>query len=204
MFATDQKQIALYARQSPANFARVYKFVIATVQQPLHTVGRALASFEEEGSASKFAFGFKGPAIDFIDANAADVWEIADALSLHGEGEALLSYLADLPGLGPVKGGFLAQLVWGLVGCLDSHNIARFGLNETAFKAFRFKRAKGAATRQKLIRDYIALCKELGGCAALWDTWCEYVAARDTVNYPGGAAHVSRFHSEFICGRIAA
>jgi len=202
MYAEDQPKIAAYARQSPKHFARVYKFVVATIQQPLHTVGKALRDFDEHGSASKFAFGHKATAIDFIDANAAEVWETADALSLAGP-EALLSYLADLPGIGVVKGGFLAQLVWGEAGCLDMHNIERFGLDAKQFTAARFKNAKGAATRQKIIRNYLDLCADLGGVQGLWDTWCEFVAARDVINYHS-ADHVSRLHSEFICGRIAA
>jgi hypothetical protein len=146
--------------------------------------------------------GWKRDAIKWIDVNAAEVFATADALYDAGDAP-LLSYLADLPGLGLAKGGFLAQLVWGVVGCLDSHNVARFGLNANQFAAYRFKSAKTATTRQKLVRQYLALCEECGGCETLWNDWCAYVADRDIVNYQG-ADHVSGLHQQFICGQIAA
>lgn len=207
MYARDQKAIAAFARQSPDNFARVVKFIYLTVQQPLYTVGDALYSVDREGARSRYAWGWKATAIDWIDENAAEVWRIADELSLAGP-EALLAYLADLPGLGLVKGGFLAQLCWGVAGCIDTHNIQRFELNPREFAASRFKGLKTATKRQRLVRDYLALCQRCGGPEGLWNDWCDYVAAiTDKGNsrgpYQGSGDYVSSLHQRFICGQMA-
>jgi hypothetical protein len=110
----------------------------------------------------------------------------------------LLNYFASLPGLGLVKGGFLAQLVFGLVGCIDTHNLTRFNVRPYDVAARAFKSAKTSATRNRKIEVYLDICAKLGGCAALWDGWCEYVYARNRGDYYTSAQQVSQMHVDAI------
>lgn len=184
MFETHQPIIGEYARASAANMARVYKFVLATIQQPLNMTPDIVADFEREGAASRYAFGVKADALRWIDDNAERVhglamllWDsVADPDIAERE---LIGYFASLPGLGIVKGGFLAQLCFGVGGCLDMHNVARFGLNASRFNASRFKRAKTPRTRCAIVSEYCETLAACGGSALLWDEWCAYVAERD-------------------------
>ncbi len=202
-FEAHQPKIGAFARRESDNFADVFRFVIATIQQPLSMTPDIVRDFKAEGSSSRFAFGHKATALDYIDENAGLVYDTAMYISHvernctgHNGSAALLSYFASLPGLGLVKGGFLAQLVFGEIGCLDSHNIARFGLNQNTFAAARFKNAKRTATRQAVVGQYLKLIEACGGCALLWAEWCEHVAQRD--DFYDDAAHVSRLHCEAI------
>lgn len=200
-FAAHQPKIAAYAKASPANMRRVYTFVLATIQQSLITTPDIVASFEAEGSASKFAFSAKATALDWLEENERHVYEAAmgiwDNVTNPDECEAaLVSFFASCPGLGLVKAGFMVQLCFGLAGCLDTHNVTRFGLNENTFSAGRFKRAKTEKTRKRLVRQYLDLVRECGGCAQLWAEWCEYVAGRDKAYED--ARHVSRLHCEAL------
>lgn len=196
-FKAHQPIIGGWARECSDNFADVYRFVLATIQQPISTTPEIVASFKSEGDESKWAFGVKRDALRYIEEKAGFVYDTAEFIYREeqysgGTYGALLSYFASLPGLGLIKGGFLAQLVYGEIGCLDTHNIERFGLNARSFAAYRFKAAKTVATRKAFVRHYLELCEACGGCALLWAEWCEYVAQRD--NKFKTAEEVSRIH----------
>ena len=109
----------------------------------------------------------------------------------------LLMYFAGLPGLGLVKGGFVAQLCFGVAGCLDTHNITIHGLQPSTFAAHRFKGARTEKTKRKLVAHYVELCRALGGAGKLWDNWCQYVADKRPGIY-NDADHVSKLHCEAI------
>jgi len=201
-FETHQPLISRYALASPEGLADTYRFTLATIQQPLFHVPEIVADFRDKGASSKWAWGFKGDCLNWLEASTSalyrhtvNLWE-AYPNPDHLEGEAL-AYFATLPGLGLVKGGFFAQLVYGVGGCLDSHNVARFGLNPQAFKASSFKAAKRQSTRNSRIALYRDLLSECGGAALLWAEWCAYVATRGTHNYQS-AEHVSRLHCEAL------
>jgi hypothetical protein len=198
MFANHQKRIQKYAQENADNFFRVIQFVLLTIQQPLHRMPSDMEAVDTKGVEANCLWGMKGHAWVYFNANRQEVYEQAmlaydSSADPDLQAEALLTYLASLPGLGLVKAGFVAQCAFGLVGCLDTHNVNRYNLNQSAFRASSFKKAKSPALRQRKVRDYLALCAKLGGCAALWDTWCEYVYNKDSVNY-ASAYEVSEVH----------
>lgn len=158
--------------------------------------------FRKHGRASRYAFGWKGPAIEYAIDRGDDIRDDMNCLrgkagSDYEAGALLTAYAATLPGLGLVKGGFLAQLAYGVSGCIDVHNARRYGVNVQRFAGF--DRLKREATRAARVNEYMALIDKSGGCEALWDSWCEYVAKRTPARYPGGSYEVSRLHVEAIC-----
>lgn len=55
-FRAHQPRIGAFAQRGPDAFARGYRFVLATIQQPLWFASRIVApSFEREGAASPYA-----------------------------------------------------------------------------------------------------------------------------------------------------
>ena len=104
-----------------------------------------------------------------------------------------LLVVASINGIGIVKAGFVLQLCLGKVGCLDVHNLRRFGLSPTAFKMGKVK-YDTALGKAKL---YIKICEDLGGCEYLWDSWCNLLAEKYPNKYKDGQ-HVSRLHQEYI------
>ena len=197
MFDEHQAKIGRYARRDADSMARVYAFVLMTVQQPLHMMPTAMRSLDTDGVESRFLWGFKIPAYDFLMENKQAIYDVSMAIYRgHADPELqqheLLRYFAGLPGLGVVKGGFMVQLCFGLAGCIDSHNMARFGIKPSRFKAARFKRAQ-TKTRNVILRDYFSVIKTNGGCAELWNSWCVYVHKRNPVEYTSAYA-VSELH----------
>lgn len=176
MYAQHQPIIASYAKQSPDHLAEVHTFVLATIQQRMFHVPRIMADIRDRGADSAFLWGFKLPAYEFMKANKNEVFE--NILSIQSDHDRL-AYAAGLPGLGLVKAGFLLQLVFGEAGCLDTHNVKRFGLNSQAFRSTAFKNAKTESTRDRMVSNYLELCHNLGGSESLWDSWCSHLADVD-------------------------
>ena len=193
MYAKHQPIIADYAKQSPDKLSDVYTFILATIQQRLYHVPRVMRDIRENGSDSPHLWGFKYQAYKFMKENKRDIYDTILAIQSDHD---RLTYVASLPGLGLVKAGFLLQLVFGEAGCLDTHNINRFGLKAGAFKASSFKMAKTSQTRERLVANYLDLCHKLGGSEGLWNSWCSHVADVDPDFV--SADQVSAFHVEAI------
>ena len=187
MFAIHQNSIQNYAKQNADNLFQVTQFVLLTIQQPLFNVPTMMQDVNQHGGNSVYLWGVKRTAWEWHNEHRQEVFDklmMIDHCHVNPEhlaNEALL-YLASLSGLGLVKAGFVAQLVLGVAGCLDTHNVAQYGLKQSAFNASRFKQAKTAKTRQALVSNYLALCARLGGAAGLWDKWCNYVHDKTIAN----------------------
>lgn len=180
MFANHQPQISAFARRSPANFRRVGVFVLCTIRMPLRDAAKDTAA-ACRGDPCRSIFGAKVRGLAELDANAGAYYEQCERSWHDSENAAdeIVSTLTHIPGIGFVKAGFIAQLVYGVSGCIDTHNCSRYGIDPETWHcrteaAYRKARVGGAAA------GYNRLCASLGGTAQLWDTWCEYVAARGT------------------------
>lgn len=196
MFATHNPVIRDYvANGGPDALEHVFQFVVATVQQSLENTPAIVLSYQREGSESRDAWGWKGGALDWIAKHKDGMWdEIMHAYetSFNPHYRLLMDFAA-WPGLGLVKGGFMAQLCFGVGGCIDTHNLRRFNIEASRFKASRFKDAKTYETRSRIVWDYVDVIEKQGGCEALWNGWCDHVAALRPDVFEDGFA-VSEMH----------
>jgi hypothetical protein len=201
MFKTHQTEIADYALKSPDNMARVLQFVILTIRQPLSRIPGDMALVDKKGAKAHVLWGFKRVAWEHVQAHKAEIYrEALELAAIADPSEAerqLVSFFALLPGFGLAKGGFATQLIFGLGGCLDTHNCSRFGLNAQWFKDY--KRLKRWAFRYLMLDTYLDYVRKLGGSEALWNSWCEFVATKEPNTYKG-PFHVSRLHRDAIIG----
>lgn len=185
MFASHQKEIAAFAKQSPANTARVIEFVLVSIRRRFDLVKPMMKGECEVNTLDITKRGIQYARDNAIDLHAA----------LFGEGmsnrDKMLALLA-VPGLGIPKAGFVMQLCCGVVGCMDTHNLRRFNLDAKDFKS-----QGSVAAITKRIDAYMRVCEKAGGCEYLWDSWCELIAEK----YPAlftDAEHVSRDHVDGI------
>lgn len=202
MYKTHQTTIGQWARKNPDNFGRVLQFVILTVRQPLSEVAPAFHDIEfgeVPDDARARLFGFKAQAY-------SEAWQARESVLAyleHVENDpdmserdkdiAMLEHVCALYGFGPVKAGFVLQLVFGRVGCLDTHNLKRFGVRESMVKSSLYTRRKTAKGRKAFLGRYVDLCRKHGGAEGLWNSWCEYVAREYPKEYPNAFA-VSEEH----------
>lgn len=182
-----------FCQSSADNTQRMLEFVLATIQQQLETVPNILDSFVEHGAASAYAFGAKRGGLDWLGDHRASLY--AQAMGARANDDTLLAVFLQVPGLGMVKAGFACQLFAGRVGCLDTHNIAIYGLKSSAL---RFSKKALPDTQAKHRARYIELCNKLGGAVALWARWCDYKATLKPSNWSDAGTSVSLLHIECL------
>lgn len=193
MFADHQPQLSKLGRSGPEGLERIITFVLCTIRVQLYlaVLDYPLA---RRGEPCTSIFGWKHGGLAYLRENRDALYEQCERQFYETEGEeledGLLNILQDIPGIGPAKAGFVAQMVYGVSGCLDAHNLERFQISYQVFKdtKHRSPRRKG-----ELIRDYNQVCCNLGGTAFLWDSWCQLMHDRDPANYLS-ADHVSAMH----------
>jgi len=207
MYATHQTAISNYARECPDHLARVMRFVILSIREPLFNIpaDMEIVGTQSEG-IEKVLWGIKGKAIAAIDADKQYTYDYLEYVyRLHlsdiEKSELMLCYLATMPGFGLPKAGFVIQLAYGLCGCMDTHNLKRYGLGARTFQGWKTLRT--AKYRFRRVQLYVKTCYELGGPEELWNSWCEYVAPRTSIKTGPvltyrDAEHVSAMHCEAL------
>lgn len=192
MYNTHQKAIADHAATAEG-FRRVVRFVLLTIQEPLHRMPAFMRTIDR-GDLTPL-WGFKRAADEWWSENYQEAYGACSAFAAVDDVDGLVAYLSQCPGLGYAKGGFVAQLAFGVSGCLDSHNLAQYGIDPAVVRGGKSKRF---ATARRRAAAYNAACRALGGTAALWDRWCHYVAAQAGYGKALGAEGVSALHCEAL------
>lgn len=203
MFKRDQPEIGEFAMSSPDRMVRALTFVLLTIQQRLDTVPAMMKDIDRNGIESHHLWGFKAGAYSDIVERQGSIYR--DALHIRSGFNSpddtrneLLRYFASMQGFGLVKGGFAVQLLFGLSGCIDSHNLLMYEIPSSRVKASAYKAAK-PQTQSKKLQEYHDLCDDIGGTEFLWDNWCRHVALRTNSIFET-PDEVSRVHVTAIKG----
>lgn len=198
MYARDQAEIEAWARLDWRNTLDVGIFVLLTIRMQFGGIGRQLQRVRAGDTAP--LWGFKAEGAAYLREHAKYLHERAED-AREGRiwvNDLLRDFLA-VPGLGLVKAGFCVQLLVGEAGCIDMHNLARFGLEAAEFD---IPKRKDPDEQLRVIDEHIAhylwTCEKLGGSEALWDGWCEFVA--NTYKTYDDAEDVSRRHVRYLAG----
>ena len=206
MYAKHQPAIGRWAREQPEHFRDVLRFVVLTIRQPLFNAVADMEALQsdnqyEHGDAVRSAlWGFKGESWAFINTNYERLYHVLEDIYLNADcplemEDEMLGFLAtEVPGLGLIKAGFALQIVYGVSGCIDSHNLRRFGLPSRKFDSKGRLHTLKRKTLRKKCREYHDTVREHGGTSGLWDSWCDYVAKKWPSRYRD-ADHVSELHA---------
>jgi len=198
MYQRDCTMISNHAMSSPDGLRDVGEFTICTVNMPLSRVLDMRRDVRAQGLSSKWLSATKREGFAYLEAEAGNLWSALHMIAKHcgkdtelGSTQAV-DLLMQIPGVGMVKAGFIAQMCGFEVACLDRHNIRALGMSEDAL---RINKKLKQETRLKKIQDYVSLCRASGGSEYWWDTWCNYVADKGGMNksLPTGDA-VSAYH----------
>ena len=119
---------------------------------------------------------FKAECIRFAERHK---YSIHRAFRLLSEEKFYLWLVKNVPGLGFTKAAFVSQMANGYLGCLDTVNIQRFGLNP----------------RIRTVKKYLEAYKTTGETShEMWYNWCQSVAQRDGMQ----AEKLSEAHALFV------
>lgn len=200
-YETHIKAIQSYAAASPENFAQVLMFspLSANVSFPKHwdnyhvlmmilkhyfpkrvsreELEQAIDSFGEYlHSMPHTVHGFKLDTVVYVWNNREKLKQELTSLAKAGNDGALIQSLCQIPGAQPVKAGFIAQLLFGKAGCIDTHNIDIYG---KAFPDLKkdlntddWKGPEGTANYMKVLDK---LQNRGIGTKQLWDVWVDFV-----------------------------
>lgn len=193
MYRQDCPKIAAHALAAPDGLVDVIAFVLSTIQTPLSRVGHCMAEIREHGAAAPALWGSKRSGYTYACEHKQVLHAAIVEASRVGDVVAAIDILTCIPSLGVVKAAFVAQLCGLDAACLDSHNLRRLGLPETALK---FPKTCKPETRRAKIANYVEMCRNTGGCEYWWDSWCAHVAGNKMNKALDTAEKVSAYHVE--------
>ena len=195
MFAEHQPQLSKLGRSGPDGFARICTFALLTIRQPLWDAVADYPIVRGGDRKVRSLWGYKHAGLSAIERDVALYYERCETafedLDDEDAEDLIVSTLCEIPNIGPAKAGFITQMVYGLSGCIDGHNLSRFELPERTFRLD--KKAHSPRRQCAIVRDYNRFCRKVGGTERLWDDWCGYVSEKDPVNYLS-PEHVSALH----------
>lgn len=195
MYNRDMPLMARHGMSSEQGFADVVTFVLCTIQQPLQSVGNQMQDIRDNGSDSKYLFAAKRNGYAYVQGHKRQLWRALKLAKKQNDVERALLVLINIPSLGIVKAGFVAQCLGFEVACIDSHNCDRLGLPRTAL---RLPKKASAKLKRKRVTDYIKLCADTGGAKYWWDSWCNYVADKGTNKRLLTGDAVSAYHVQAL------
>ena len=191
MYDRDMPIMQAHALASPDGLVDVVGFVLCTIQQPLQSVARQMQDLRANGAQSKYLFGSKRDGYAYVLAHKQVLHAAILKASQIGDVVGAVDVLSNIPGLGIVKASFVAQICGLEASCLDTHNLKRLGLAETAFKLSKTVKHE---TKLAKIRHYLDLCLQTGGARHWWNLWCETVAGNRANRSLTSADAVSAYH----------
>ena len=173
--------IQSFSQQSADNLADVILMVALSIQQNWSTVGYQMKDVKAVGGDSRFLWGNKKKTYNYLQARKDFMYGQFMAVVNSKKSEAdkaatLMRIFLRVPGLGLAKAGFVCQLTAGLVGCIDTHNIRMYGIDEKHLKLSNT--LKSEDLRRSKIQQYITICHSIG-TEQLWNNWCNFLGDRD-------------------------
>lgn len=194
MFLTHQSQIQAYAKQSPDNCFKVLRFVQMSIQQHFSGLPAMTEEIVKTGDCKRLSQRQRDAIKVYHDRRHEIHEKIFSSMSVADK----LLFVASLPGFGLVKAGFVLQCCIGEAGCFDVHNCREFNVKPSDFSL-----GKTYSKNLEKAEKYLNTCEKTGGCAFLWDNWCQGIYEKYPKKY-ANADHVSRLHVSCVLydGRV--
>ena len=165
--------------------------VVLSIQQPWHSVGVQMQDYREKGLESKYVWGNKRKTYKWLIDNGAELFEsLMDADNTDTYKHMLLT---QVDGLGVAKAGFVMQLMFGVSGCMDVHNLRKYDVPASVLSV---SPSMKQGTRQSKVRQYNLICHEIG-TDELWNQWCQFIANKYPTKWVDGN-HVSMVHYTYL------
>ena len=205
MFKVHNIKINKYAQRHPDNLFVVIMMVSLSIQQKWSLVGDMLSDMVENKSDCLYLWGNKVATYKYMITHKhfihGQMMAVIKSKNLtdHAKSISLMKIFLKIDGLGLAKAGFVCQLVGGLVGCMDVHNIKTYGVEANSLKLNKnLKTSKGLENNRRKIEKYITLCHDYG-TENLWNSWCSMIADKYPKDFLD-SNHVSEVHYTYLTG----
>lgn len=182
-------------RADPDTFARGVTFAFLSIRTQFVRVAEQMAQVDAVGSNARALWGHKRGAYDYLRKNKYLLyWDMVEEVKTS---EEAIAALCRIPGLGIVKAAFVCQMMGHDIGCLDTRNIQRLGLNPREWRSDGEARKDTVAFKRKIAR-YVDTTQ--GRAEELWNDWCNDVSNV----YKVSAEEISRDHLIIVPTRLRA
>ena len=205
MFKTHNPKINYYAQRNADNMADVIMMVSLSIQQRWSQVGSMLSDVRKNRDESIFLWNNKKRSYDYVSTHKhfihGSMLAVINSTNLtdHAKAISLMKIFLKIPGLNLAKAGFVCQLVAGLVGCMDIHNIKTYGVEAKSLEYNKnCKTSRGIDYNRKKLIKYINLCHDYG-TEYLCISWCSLIADKYPRDFVDGD-HVSELHYTYLTG----
>ena len=205
MFNIHNIKINAYAQRNPDNLFAVVMMVSLSIQQKWSLVGDMLSDMIENKSDCLYLWGSKRATYKYMITHKhfihGQMMAVIKSKNLtdHAKSISLMKIFLKIDGLGLAKAGFVCQLVGGLVGCMDVHNIKTYGVEANSLKLNKnLKTSKGLENNRRKVEKYITLCHDYG-TENLWNSWCSMIADKYPKDFLD-SNHVSEVHYTYLTG----
>ena len=205
MFQIHNPKINYYAQRNADNMADVIMMVSLSIQQRWSQVGSMLSDVRKNRDESIFLWNNKKRSYDYVSTHKhfihGSMLAVINSTNLtdHAKAISLMKIFLKIPGLNLAKAGFVCQLVAGLVGCMDIHNIKTYGVEAKSLEYNKnCKTSRGIDNNRKKLIKYINLCHDYG-TENLWNSWCSMIADKYPRDFVDGD-HVSELHYTYLTG----
>ena len=204
MFRNHNSKIKSFSQRNADNLALVILMVSLSIQQKWSRVGHMLSSVKREKKDSIYVWGNKAATYDYVSTHKHFMYGQMRATmnSFYSDdlkAFKLMKIFLRIDGLGIAKSGFVCQLVSGLVGCMDVHNIKTYDIDPNSLVLNKNLISKrGIENNEKKIKQYIKLCHDYG-TENLWNSWCSMIADKYPKDFVD-ASHVSELHYTYLTG----
>lgn len=206
MFSTVNPRINEYMQRDHDSMRQGILFVVASIKTPFYMMARQMEDIKRNGADSKYLWGFKKDTFKYLAEHSSDLYdELMDHYQQKYQGQwtgyplklerdrRMMLILTDVPGLGLAKAGFVMQLMFGRVGCIDVHNTRR--LTSVSAKDLVLCSKASDKIKYKKIDKYINICKGYNNSERLWNKWCDQVSYNNcNRKHFADGNEVSEFH----------
>ena len=205
MFKLHNPQINNFAQRNPDNLFKVIMMVSISIQQKWSLVGDMLADMVKNKSHCMYLWGNKKSTYNYMVTHKhfmyGQMMAVMNSKNLtdHSKAMSLMHIFLKVDGLGLAKAGFVCQLIGGLVGCMDVHNIKTYGVDPKSLILNKnLTSARGLVSNKEKVNKYIKLCEDYG-TENLWNSWCSMIADKYPKDFVD-SNHVSEVHYTNLIG----
>ncbi len=183
--------------------------VVMTIKMPHWMWPKMMEDYRQNGGMSQYLFGFKRETYKYLHRHSAELYDDLMRLwrtpkkelggTVQSKDGEMMMRLLDVPGLGLAKAGFVMQMMFGRVGCMDVHNVRR--LYKVNVADVTFSKSAKLETKKKKVMNYVSLFTGARTTEKIWDSWCEQVMWNQCNRGRFSSAdEVSRLHLTVLTG----
>ena len=202
-YLTHNRHCRKFGQADAKSMELLIAFVFASIRVQTFLLPKFMKEWRKRGLKSSWIWGNKRTGLEYVRKNRQSLYDRAMAIIKAKKANMahdLIMLFLEIPGLGIPKSAFVVQLMTGMTGCMDVHNLRKYMPEADASKGTPnvFQTSGNTiATKSAKVKKYQELVEKAGGSQAMWIDWCNHIGILQPKYFTGGR-EVSRLHVECV------